>query len=358
MKKTFSLLFLIATLPVIHAATVVVEMRNNFFLPADVTINVGDTVTWVQRGSNHDTVSYDGLWASELLRLNQTFSFTFNSPGDFQYYCTPHEQVGMIGWIRVRGTGNPPPTVTLTEPSAISTFAPTDTITFSATASDDGSIAKVEFFAGNSLVGTDTTSPYSVTGNLSAGSYSVTARATDNLGATTTSAAVTITVEPAANQSPTVTLVSLVSGVISAPGTLQLQANAQDPDGSIVKVEFFNGQTSLGVDTSAPYELQLSDLVAGIYSFTAVATDNAGATTTSAAVQVQIATAPQIGSLTRAGGNTSVTAAATTGIPHILETSENLSSWNSMATNIPVAGSVTFNVADSGASVFYRIVLR
>ena len=158
-KFTLTLFSLLLFAAPLNAATVVVEMRNNFYLPAEVTINVGDTVTWVQRGSNHDTVSYDGIWASELLRLNETFSFTFNNPGDFRYYCTPHEQIGMIGWVHVRGTSNPPPTVSLTAPANESTFLTTDTITFSATASDNGSVTKVEFFAGATLVGTDTTSP-------------------------------------------------------------------------------------------------------------------------------------------------------------------------------------------------------
>ena len=66
----------------------------------------------------------------------------------------------------------------------------------SATAADaDGSIAKVEFYAGPTLVGTDTSSPYSVPwNNVPAGTYSLTAVAIDNGGAKTTSPAVSITV--------------------------------------------------------------------------------------------------------------------------------------------------------------------
>src|SRR5687767_15126267 len=111
LKRSFFLAVLLWSplwCPSLRAATVVVEMRNNFFSPASVTVNAGDTVTWVQRGANHDTVSYDGLWASPRLNLNQTFSHTFNTAGTFRYFCTPHEQLGMIGTVTVQGGANTP----------------------------------------------------------------------------------------------------------------------------------------------------------------------------------------------------------------------------------------------------------
>jgi hypothetical protein len=89
---------------------------------------------------------------------------------------------------------NQAPSITLTAPTNGSTFTVTDTITLTATATDDGSVTKVEFFANDTLVGTDTNSPYSVSVSLVAGSYALTAKATDNAGASTTSTAVSITV--------------------------------------------------------------------------------------------------------------------------------------------------------------------
>ena len=62
-------------------------------------------------------------------------------------------------------------------------------------ADSDGSIASVAFYNGTTLIGSDTTAPYSVAwSNVATGSYSLTAKATDNQGAVTTSAPVTITV--------------------------------------------------------------------------------------------------------------------------------------------------------------------
>jgi hypothetical protein len=104
----------------------------------------------------------------------------------------------------VKGGGpvNTPPAVSITAPANGSTYTAPANITISASASDaDGSVAKVDFYQGATLIGTDTTAPYSLDwNNIAAGTYSLTARATDNLGAVTASAAVSITVNPGAAQ--------------------------------------------------------------------------------------------------------------------------------------------------------------
>jgi len=90
------------------------------------------------------------------------------------------------------------------------------------------------------------------------------------------------------NQPPSVSITNPPSGgTFSAPWTGVLQATASDTDGSVSKVEFFKDSTSLGSVTSMPYSLTVSNLAAGVYRFTAVATDNLGATNTSAGVNVR-----------------------------------------------------------------------
>jgi regulation of enolase protein 1 (concanavalin A-like superfamily) len=98
-------------------------------------------------------------------------------------------------FLRING-GNQPPTVALTTPSAAASLTAPATVALTANASDaDGSVAHVAFYAGSTLIGTDTTAPYAATwSGVTAGTYALTARATDNSGATTTSAPVTITV--------------------------------------------------------------------------------------------------------------------------------------------------------------------
>ncbi len=100
--------------------------------------------------------------------------------------------------VFIQGTANQAPVVSISSPANGSTFYVDDQININATASDnDGSVAKVEFYQGATLLGEDTSSPYSYnwTGAL-AGNYSLTAKATDNLGAVTVSSPVAITIQP------------------------------------------------------------------------------------------------------------------------------------------------------------------
>src|SRR3954453_5414990 len=123
------------------------------------------------------------------------------------------------------------PTVTLTRPASGATFTPPATVSLAATAADaDGSVAKVEFYNGSTKLGESTTAPYTYdwTG-VPAGTYTLTAKATDDLGATTTSAAATITVR-AANTPPTVTITAPRSGAVFSWHTdVNIAADASDP---------------------------------------------------------------------------------------------------------------------------------
>jgi plastocyanin len=95
---------------------VTVRMEDNFFEPANITVEPGTTVTWVQSGNNpHTTTSYDGLWDSGMIEGGSggTFSFTFEEPGTFDYFCIPHEELGMVGSVTVTGgTATVSPTAT------------------------------------------------------------------------------------------------------------------------------------------------------------------------------------------------------------------------------------------------------
>jgi hypothetical protein len=98
--------------------------------------------------------------------------------------------------IKGTGTGNTPPSVSITSPANGASFTAPAQIAIQAAASDsDGSVAKVEFFQAATKLGEDLTEPYQfVWDNVPAGNYSLTAKATDNVAAVSTSAAVAITV--------------------------------------------------------------------------------------------------------------------------------------------------------------------
>lgn len=93
---------------------------------------------------------------------------------------------------------NSPPTVVITYPKQSQTFTWPGSVTINADAFDsDGGVVKVDFYYGNTLIGSDTASPYSINwNNIPIGSYTLTAKATDNNGAVSSSTPITITVSP------------------------------------------------------------------------------------------------------------------------------------------------------------------
>lgn len=92
-------------------------------------------------------------------------------------------------------TSNPPPTVSISQPANNATVTAGTNLQITASASDNGTVTQVQFYNGTTLLGTSTTSPFSYTyTSIPAGTYTLTARATDNCGAMTTSSVVTITV--------------------------------------------------------------------------------------------------------------------------------------------------------------------
>ena len=201
----------------------------------------------------------------------------------------------------VSGPPNAPPSTTVTSPTAGATFTAPATIALSASASDsDGSVARVDFYAGTTLLGSDATSPYALTwSSVPAGTYSLTARATDDDGAVTTSSAVSVTVNPATpppNTAPSVALTAPSSGAtFTAPATIALAASATDSDGTVTRVEFYAGTTLLGSDTTSPFAFSWTNVSAGTYSLTARATDDDGATTASTAISVTVNPSPPTG---------------------------------------------------------------
>lgn len=94
-----------------------------------------------------------------------------------------------------------------------------------------------------------------------------------------------------------------------APAIINITATASQPNGSVTKVEFFQGSTKLGESTSSPYTYSWSAVPAGSYSFTARVTDSFSQTATSAAVAVTVSTPNIGGTVTTADGSTALSGA-------------------------------------------------
>jgi RHS repeat-associated protein len=98
----------------------------------------------------------------------------------------------------------------------------------------------------------------------------------------------------AVNEPPTVSLAASPASPV-APAALTFTASAADSDGSIAKVEFFNGDMLMGTVTQAPYTYTWTDVGTGSYVLTARATDNLGETTLSSPVTVAVGgVAPEV----------------------------------------------------------------
>jgi hypothetical protein len=189
---------------------------------------------------------------------------------------------------------NQKPVVSISSPSKSTSITAPATITIDAAASDpDGTIIKVEFFQGSVKIGEKATLPFSFSWKeVPEGTYSLTAAATDNAGSKTVSAAVSVTVvksAPAVNQLPIIAISSPTkSSSFTAPATITVDVNASDKDGSISKIELYNGSTILAETSSAPYSFTLKDLPEGTYNLKAVATDNLKASSTSSELQFTV----------------------------------------------------------------------
>ena len=193
------------------------------YIPATLTVAKGDTVTWTNADQfvySHTTTSGaspptpSGLWTSDTLTNHQTYTLDTSSlnAGSYPYFCKIdyNTSPAMVGTLIITNPPTAAPTVGITNPVAGAKFLAPANITLKASASETGgSITNVQFFSGATSLGNVTAAPFKFTVNsLGAGNYSFTAKAFDNLGATTNSAAVNIFVLTNA----TITSAALLTG--------------------------------------------------------------------------------------------------------------------------------------------------
>lgn len=144
-----------------------------------------DGVNWATVGS--DTVSMAStVYVGFALTSHSSLAY---STGYFTNVSISGGSGGGSGGSSNPTPGNQAPQVSLTSPASGATFGAPATMTLTATASDsDNGVAVVEFYSGEYLLGSDTTSPYSVNlYGIPSGTYSFTAVARDTAGAITVS---------------------------------------------------------------------------------------------------------------------------------------------------------------------------
>lgn len=113
----------VGVLPALGADQSVDATVFNRFSQPTVTINVGETVTWHNRGGFHNVAFDDRGLRNEPSSSPWTATRTFTTPGTYTYHCEIHQSAGMVGTVVVQGTGasTPPPS---TPPPSAGTPAP------------------------------------------------------------------------------------------------------------------------------------------------------------------------------------------------------------------------------------------
>ena len=180
-----------------YTATHDVSVRDNFFTPNDLTIEVGDTVRWTNAagGMSHDVTEDGGAWNS-VTAPSFTYERTFNTAEEVRYYCTRHSSPGenidtrMNGRLNViEATQNQPPT------AAFSSSCTDLDCNFTDQSTDgDGSIASRSWNFGDGGMSSAQNPGHSY---ATAGTYNVSLSATDNDGdSDSTSSMVTVDEPP------------------------------------------------------------------------------------------------------------------------------------------------------------------
>jgi len=166
-------------------------------------------------------------------------------------------------------------TIKMTSPKTDTTYIYPDSVSFVAEVGQNTNpISKVEFYSGEELLATDSVAPFQFKWkNIELGEHEVYAKVTDELGNTAFSG--TIPVKMYVSKLPIVSIILPENGTeFDFHSNIEITAEASDPDGEIVKVEFFNNNIKLGEDTEKPYTFLIENAEKGNYSIIAKATDN------------------------------------------------------------------------------------
>ena len=260
-----------------------------------------------------------------------------------------------------------------TNGSVVALGTPIDVTATAAASAPGASVASVQFLAstsaGSTVIGTVTVPSggvYTVKWSPTTGNTTLTARVTDTLGSTVTSAGVTVT--GVAQTAVTLTApASSSTATLGVPFTLTASASAT-PGTVLTQVEFFAGATSLGVVPSAPFTLAWTPAAVGTFAIRARVTDSAGTTADSASVNVTVGqsssafvavTSPVPGAVVTVGVPTDVTATANAPTPGaVVSQVQFLASGTVIGTvTAPVAGiySVKWSPAAGNATLTARV---
>lgn len=258
----------------------------------------------------------------------------------------------------------PTPTVSITSPANGASFTAPASVAIDATASvSSGAVTNVQFFTNGISAGSAPAAPFTLTtSGLAAGAYNLTAVATA-AGISATSAVISIAVTNAV-VSPTLT-VAITNppdgAAFTAPAVVNIEAGTTVSGGAVTNVEFFTNGVALGSVQNPPYDFAASNLLAGSYALTAVASAG-GITATSLVVNVSVtnaASGPPPVNITSpgvSGSRFSFGYSTQAGLSYVIESSSNLTVWLPLATNAASGATAQFSDSFSETGdVYYRV---
>jgi hypothetical protein len=243
------------------------------------------------------------VWYATQYSAPYEMSLPYLSPGVYTLTVTAWDNTGTAATAAITLTIdssaalNQPPSLFISSPESNASYPAGVTVPFAVTAWDgDGGIEAVAFYVDWVWYETQYSSPYGISlPNLSPGVHDFTVIAWDNSSnSTIVSHALNVSSSGAENQSPAIVISSPVSDAsYSAGTTLSFSATAWDSDGTVSAVAFYVDSALYAVQDTAPYGTSLPNAAAGVYTLTAVAWDNAGAsTTTSQTLTIGSSSAP------------------------------------------------------------------
>jgi hypothetical protein len=351
----------------LSASATTVAVNSTVVLTATASAGVGTikTVAFYRNGS----------MVAQTSAPPYTYNFTPSAPGSYTFTAVAVNNFlaqATSNPVTITATGgtNLPPTVSLSvTPTTISQGEST---ALSAMPADtDGTVTKVTFYNGTTAIGTSTGLPWTLNYvPAAAGTFSLTAVATDNQNATGTSSPVTLTVNPGGggvgNAPPTVSLAASATTV--QPGTaVNLTANAQDSDGTISKVEFYNGAALLSTDMTSPYTGTFTPAAVGTFTVSAKAYDNLGATGVSNSITITAQAAPPASALPRItlslsgtlfspGASVTLTGTATAVAPATVSKVTFYQNGTKILDDLVAPYTTTATLTNAGSYAFYAVV--
>lgn len=294
--------------------------------PTNITVDRMEFYRYTNVIGTDNTAPYDILWDTTTVAdgTNTLYAKAYDAAGN--------SVQSAFSTFNVSNATPPPadttaPTVSMATPTSGSTVS--GAVTLGANATDNIGVTRVDFYRGTTLLGSDTSAPYSIswdTTSVADGTYSIFSKAYDAAANSTSSSSVSVTVSnvvtpPADTTAPSVSMTAPTTGA-TISGVATISASATDNVG-VDHVDFYRGTTLIGADATSPYSIPWdTTMVAnGTYSLSAKAYDAVGNSASSSSVSVTVSntvtppadtTAPTVSMTTPTSGST-VSGAVTLG---------------------------------------------